>query len=59
MDETTKRVRFLVDGNDQHTGERYPAGTEIELTRTEDDFQALVTAGVINLIPDSEADSEE
>lgn len=50
MDEVTKRVRFLVDGNDINTGEHYPAGTEIELTRTEDDFEVLVSNGIVELL---------
>ena len=50
MDESTKRVKFLVDGNDQFTGQHYPAGTEIELTRTENDFEALVSNGIVELL---------
>jgi hypothetical protein len=54
MDELTKRVRFLVNGVDKDTNEIYPAGTEMELTRTQNDFDTLVEQGVIELL-----DSEE
>ena len=47
MNEVTKRVHFLVDGNDINTGELYTAGTEIDLTRTENDFTILTEQGVI------------
>ena len=54
MDEQTKRVRFLCDGNDQQTGQHYPAGTEVELTRTQNDFDTLVEQGVIELLDNEE-----
>lgn len=50
MDELTKRVRFLVNGVDSVTNEIYPEGTEIELTRTQNDFDVLVEQGVIELL---------
>ena len=53
MNETiTKRVRFLCDGSDIVTSEKYPAGTEIELMRTEQDFDLLVAAGIVQLLED-------
>lgn len=50
MNETTKTLRFLVDCNDINTGEHYPAGTEIELTRTEHVFEELVSNGIVELL---------
>ena len=50
MDELTQRVRFLVNGVDRETNEVYPAGTEMELTRTQNDFDTLVEQGVIELL---------
>jgi hypothetical protein len=50
MNEVTKRVRFLVDGNDKNTGQHYPARTETELTRTENDFATLVEQGIVAVL---------